>query len=417
MATTHTDTTVHKDGTVSGGVTGSNRPPAWSDRDGLTSTYPCKGCGAELKFQPGTKELVCPYCATRQEITSGDPHEVRERDFESMLADLAAGRKGSESGVLDMVVVHCDGCQAETQLQPNVTSQACPFCGTPIVATAKSIKLIKPNAIIPFVVTAKQAEESFARWLKGLWFAPSNLSKFAHVDASASDLRSRMGSGGSALAGMYLPFWTYDANTSTDYEGMRGDDYWETEWVTVMVNGSPQRQARQVRKTRWTHVSGHVSNFHNDVLVLASHSVNPDKMRKLGGYDLNALRVYDDGFLSGFRSESYAVDLPEGFQQAKVEMQRQIEASICRDIGGDHQRITHAQSDYSDIMFKHVLLPVWVSAYRYGSRTFQFMVNGQSGAVVGERPYSAWKIAFLVIAILIAIGTIVAIGALKGGSH
>jgi hypothetical protein len=53
------------------------------------------------------------------------------------------------------------------------------------------------------------------------------------------------------------------------------------------------------------------------------------------------------------------------------------------------------------LSFKHVLLPVWLAAYRYGGKSFRFVVNGRTGSVDGERPYSAFKIALAVIAILL----------------
>ena len=74
-----------------------------------------------------------------------------------------------------------------------------------------------------------------------------------------------------------------------------------------------------------------------------------------------------------------------------------------RDIGGDEQRVEQIRTDYGDETFKHVLLPVWTAAYRYNGKSFRFLVNGQSGRVQGERPWSVWKIAAAVIAALVAL--------------
>ena len=50
-----------------------------------------------------------------------------------------------------------------------------------------------------------------------------------------------------------------------------------------------------------------------------------------------------------------------------------------------------------DVTFKHILLPVWLVAYRFRGRTYRFVVNARTGRVQGERPWSAWKIALAVI--------------------
>ena len=80
-----------------------------------------------------------------------------------------------------------------------------------------------------------------------------------------------------------------------------------------------------------------------------------------------------------------------------------IESSVRSDIGGDEQRIDGLSTAYSEITFKHLLLPVYAGAYRYNSKLFQIVVNGRTGEIQGERPYSVWKIALLVVSILIVV--------------
>jgi hypothetical protein len=77
---------------------------------------------------------------------------------------------------------------------------------------------------------------------------------------------------------------------------------------------------------------------------------------------------------------------------------------VRRDIGGDEQRVNSVDTKYSDETFKHILLPIWMAAYKYNNKTYRFVVNGQTGKVQGERPYSAWKIAFAVLLALLAAG-------------
>ena len=82
-------------------------------------------------------------------------------------------------------------------------------------------------------------------------------------------------------------------------------------------------------------------------------------------------------------------------------MDRMILRDVKYDIGGDDQRVSDVDTDVDAVTFKHILLPVWVAAYKYRGRTFRFVVNGRTGRVQGERPYSAWKITFAVLVGLI----------------
>jgi hypothetical protein len=155
-----------------------------------------------------------------------------------------------------------------------------------------------------------------------------------------------------------------------------------------------------VRQTRWTPVAGHVDDFHDDVLVNASRSLPADILGATGRWNLQALVPYQPEFVSGFQAEAYQVGLADGFPIAKRKIDAEVAELVRRDIGGDHQRISAVATRYGDITYKHVLLPVWISAYRYRDKVYRFLINGQTGEVSGESPKSWWKVAFLALAIL-----------------
>ena len=344
--------------------------------------FPCTHCGASLVFSPGTDSLSCPYCGTANAIpTTGD--SVQEQDYESQLAKLSA-----DQPTIEILAVHCNVCGAESTLKPNVTAAKCPFCGSGIVATGRSKKLIKPQGLLPFHITRTDANGRFGRWIGGLWFAPNNLK---HQAESAG------------LDGVYLPCWTYDCIADTQYTGQRGEYYWTTETYSTYENGKPITRTRQVRKIRWWPASGAVTDPFNDLLVMASHSLPRKQLDRLEPWDLENLCPYGDEYLSGFACQSYEINLPDGFQTAKQMMQPTIDGSIRGDIGGDEQQIDSKDSAYHDISYKHILLPVWISAYRYRDKTFRFLVNARTGEVQGERPISWVKVMMLVVFILAAL--------------
>ena len=351
--------------------------------------FPCEQCGAELKFQPGAVVLKCPYC-THENAIPQLAAEIEEIDYHAAIADLA-----NHSDTIEVQTVKCQGCAGEYTRQHSVTSDECPYCGTPIVTTGGSTRLMRPKSLLPFLITSEQGMELFRKWIVSLWFAPNALKRYARNEGK--------------LSGMYVPYWTYDSNTISHYSGQRGDDYYVSQTYTTTENGRTVTRTRQVKKTRWRWVSGTVHVNFDDVLVLASTSLPKKYADALEPWDLQNLTPYQDAYLAGMRAESYHLNVEQGFDVAKGIMDEQIRAAIRRDIGGDHQRIHDVSTQHRDLTFKHILLPIWISAYRYMEKVFRFLVNGRTGEVQGERPYSWIKITLFVLTILAAIGGIVAL--------
>lgn len=340
----------------------------------------CEQCGADLKYQPGTETLQCDYCNNHIEF---DISQVPIAAHEEIALEHYLQHYDEQNEQIDCHVVTCQACGAETQLEENHESGICPFCATALIVEQRySKKLIKPKGILPFQVEREEAKASFKHWVKFLWFAPSDLEK----QASSHD----------RFRGIYLPYWTYDCDTCTYYTGRRGDYYYETETYT---DSEGKQSTRQVRYTSWYSVSGQVSNNFDDVLVPATRSLTRDKLYALEPWDLNEAVDYKAEYLSGYATESYQVNLTEGYEEAKGIMGRTIEDAICRDIGGDTQEISSTDTRYSNVTFKHLLLPVWVSAYHYEGKLYQVLVNARTGEVQGQRPYSWIKIS-LAIAIV-----------------
>lgn len=344
--------------------------------------FPCKACGAFLEFVPGTTELRCRACGTVNDIPQSQANAVVENDFLATINHLA-----SAAPSVEVTTIKCDACAAEVTKQAEVVSFACPYCGNNLVSQPECHSIIRPGAVLPFKVPKDQAAKLFREWVTTRWFAPNRLKRF-------SELKEQ-------FSGIYVPYWTYDSRVTTQYTGQRGEYY----YVTV-GSGNNRRTERRVR---WYPASGMVFNAFDDVLVRAGSSLPEKHLNQLEPWDLDNLVEYSDDYLSGFRAETYKTSLADGFTEAQELMQPTIDATIRADIGGDTQMITSKHSDYDAITFKHILLPVWVSAYRLGTQSFRFLVNGRTGEVQGERPYSEWKIFFAVAGGMLVIGTIVAI--------
>ena len=348
--------------------------------------YPCSSCGADLLFEPGDGFLTCPYCGHKEAIPES-AQQVEEQSFEQHLRIRPEQMAPLATNALE---VQCQSCAAKSIFTPPEVAGRCEFCGVQIVAQPKSADpILTPGGLLPFSITQPQASSELKRWLSSRWFAPNDLKRFAQAEA---------------IHGVYIPFWTYDTNTTTDYEGQRGEYYYVTEtYYETDSKGNQVQRTRQVRHTRWYHASGTVSASFDDVLIPATQSLPPDRLAALEPWDLPQLRPYEPAFLSGFKAQRYQVDLAQGFEHAKRVIAPAIENDIRNDIGGDEQRIDSAQTSYHDVTFKHLLLPVYAGAYRYNNKLFQILVNGRTGEIQGERPYSFWKIALLVVTLLLVV--------------
>ena len=338
----------------------------------------CSNCGAQLKYAAGTQNLKCDFCGTENEIFNPEAQGekiVEEIDFEKFLSENSVGTEQK----MELTTVNCDGCGASSTLKPNLSSDNCAFCGNPLVVkNASTCNVIRPKYLLPFKLDNNAATGALKKWIGGLWFAPGDLKLYANRPER--------------LNGIYMPYWTYDAATDSNYTGMRGINYTATETYSAMENGKSVTRTRTVTRTRWTSCSGRVNCDFDDVLVHASRSL-PDKYAMaLEPWDMDNLCEYSDKFLAGFKTEVYQTNMKEGFEFAKARMTETIRNHERSDIGGDQQRILTLNTRYDNITFKHILLPVWISSYRYNGKVYRFVINARTGEVQGERPYSVAKI-------------------------
>lgn len=341
--------------------------------------FPCKKCGAFLVFEPGAHSLTCPYCGEKNEIEN-QAVEIVEDDFDSVVNSVLENDDLNEA----ISQVKCGTCGAISALPPNTISSDCAFCGTALVVSQSTVKrMIKPKYVLPFQIAKNKCNELFKGWIKGRFWAPNSVKT-----------KSEQGK----IQGLYIPYWTYDCNTSTDYTGERGDHY----TVSVERDGKTVTETR----TRWSFRAGSVSRFFDDILICASNSLPQKLKNKLDNWNFEELMPYNDQYLSGFTTEIYQVGLKDGFEQAKQIIDSKIDEDVRTDIGGNEQRVLSKSTTYSDTTFKHILLPIWLTSYKYNNKTYSILINGQTGEIEGSYPVSVWKV---LIVIVLGLGVIAAI--------
>jgi len=345
----------------------------------------CPACGGEMVFDPELQTLHCTYCGHKAavEVQTGT---ILEYDFET-----AENTANLNWGAVKKVI-HCNNCGAETVVDGSSAAAQCAFCGSSHIIDQDSGAGIAPESLIPFKINKNTALDNFNAWIKKRFFAPRALKKSYRSEG---------------ISGVYVPFWTYDADSESNYRAEAGTYYYTTEKYTVRKDGKSETRERRVRHTRWYPVHGRFARHFDDFLVNASRQVDDKLIRKIEPFDLNELVQYQADFLAGFMAEKYSIGLKEGWAKAQKEMDKQLYSEIRSHISADEVRRLNVNTVYRNIKFKHILLPVWISAYQFNNKVYKFLVNGQTGKVHGEAPVSFWKIAGLIAAVLALIAILI----------
>ena len=355
--------------------------------------HPCPECGGDAEWDAAKKALACPYCGTIVPWTDGDSAlgaAIAEHDLEAALIAIPPSDRGLKA---EKRSVKCESCQAISIFDADRAAQRCDFCGSPAIVPVDSlIDVITPESLLPAVIPATQVRDQLRAWYGSRWWAPNKLKRAALTDT---------------LHGIYLPYWTFDAHVDAEWTAESGYHYYETE---TYRDSEGKTQTRQVQKTRWEDSAGQLSHFFDDDAVPGTVGIHTELLRKVEPFPtLTDLKPYEPAFVRGWTVERYQVDLRQASQISQQQMDATMVQLCSREVPGDTQRNLQVESEYQGRTFKHILVPVWLATYTYGSKSFQVVVNGYTGKMAGEHPLSWVKITLAIIAVLAVILIIVAL--------
>jgi predicted RNA-binding Zn-ribbon protein involved in translation (DUF1610 family) len=344
--------------------------------------HECPACGAQAEWNPGKQKLVCPFCGTESPYKiDRDLGKVVELDLVKALRELPDEERGWQT---ERRSVQCTSCRAVMVFDPALVGQNCEFCGSPALVDYQEIKApIRPQGVLPFKIDTSRVRDDIKKWWRSRWFAPGRLAVSSLVDT---------------LRSLYIPYWTFDAQVRCPWTAEAG--YYYTVMVPVRTAKGTVMQPQQ--RIRWEPASGVVDHFFDDEPVPGTQGLPIDLLRQVEPFPTKEIVAYDTAFLSGHVVEHYQVVLLNAAQQSQVQMYGKLQALCAQQVPGNTHRNLHISPDYSGRTFKHILVPVWLLSYNYGRKAYQVIVNGYTGQIAGNRPYSAWKIFFFVLAIAIA---------------
>jgi len=346
--------------------------------------FPCAACGAQAEWNPAKQRLVCPFCGTEAPYEADkDTGKIRETDLVAALREMPDDQRGWQT---ERRSVQCQSCRAVMVYDPARVGQNCEFCGSPALVAYEEIKApIRPQSLLPFKVTRTKVHESMRAWYAGRWFAPNALKRRALVDQ---------------IKGIYVPYWTFDAQVHCPWTADAGYYYYVQEEYR---DNQGKRQVRQVRKVRWQPASGEIDHFFDDEPVPGTRGIDTSLLKEVEPFPTKELVPYDTSYLSGYVVEHYQVVLLDAAKASRESMHAQLEALCAREVPGDTQRNLRIYPKYSAETFKHILVPVWLLTYTYGTKAWQVVANAYTGEIAGRYPKSGWKIAGMVLLVTIVV--------------
>ena len=333
----------------------------------------CPQCAATIEFDPASGMLSCPFCGYSRKVEETKEAEIAQ---EQALSD-AQNRDANFSWGAGKKTVICENCGGESVYDELMVSNVCPYCGSNHIVEAQAQNTIPPTGICPFTVDHGKADVAFQKWIKGRFYAPSAAKKQAKAGA---------------FSGLFLPYWTFDADTFTSYTGKAG---------RTVTTGSGKNQTTH---TIWKNVAGQYQKFVDDEPILASTHHDGDLLRSIEPFDTDAAVDYNPEYLSGFITERYSVGLNDSWVRAQARIKADLESDITSEIKSEHNAdqvsSLHLNTLYDNVKYKYLMLPVWTSAFTYKSKIYKFYVNGRTGKVGGKFPISALKVILTILVVL-----------------
>ncbi|MCS7296974.1 MAG: hypothetical protein RMK19_07830 [Bacteroidia bacterium] len=351
-------------------------------------TIRCRSCGASVVYDAGREKLRCPYCGQEEEIPFSS-EGIEEIDLEAALAAAQSQREA----IPTHRILSCRSCGA--QIAYREVRATCDFCGAEAVSeTLLQDQPVRPQGVLPFSVEPTIAHEAFRRWLKGLWFAPSDLTRRTRLE----DMR-----------GVYLPIWTFDAQVWAHWRAVPG--YRRTRNERIFNQSTHTWQTQTVTYIEWgAPVSGHHRDFYDDVLVSALHSLPQRYIEGVGGFPTTTdLRAYEPRYFLGWDVALPDKPLNQAWKEGYQQIHEMTEAACKKAIPGDTYKDFQMTLQLSALKTKLIYVPIYILAYRYGQKPYRVVIHGRTGVVSGDHPISWVKVGALLLVIAAIIGILAAL--------
>jgi DNA-directed RNA polymerase subunit RPC12/RpoP len=305
--------------------------------------FTCPRCDARKNYAPGEQELRCDFCGYVERVDGGSTAVTAEANFLNTLA-TAKGHQRPEI----MQAFQCHSCGVGFMLDPETLSVTCPYCSAVyVVKEPATQELIAPQALIPFAFDQATAESIVQRWLLQEQLAQARLKP---------------------LVGFYLPVWAFTVSG-------------EIQW-SYLVQENRQTVTRTGRRYLLA----------DDILVAAVAHHSPLITQVADTFDLAQLVAFDPRYLADWPAETYEIAVADASLQARQKALKQMRSSSDSWLQGEEARsLTLRSTGLIVESYRLLLLPIWLTHYRWEGRPYDIVINGQTQAIQGQQPARSWR--------------------------
>lgn len=355
------------------------------------TNYQCPACTGPLHFAGASGMLECDYCGSMYEVSEMERFyaDKEKQAAEAFSKEADEKKSSSEGSVFDDINEHksdwnddyiehnwgledgmrsysCPSCGAELICDETTAATSCPYCGNPTIIPGQFSGELKPNYIIPFKLDKNAAKEALKRHYKGKILLPKTFSNDNHIEE---------------VKGIYVPFWLFSAQakanisyTATRTHVYRSGDY-------------------EVTRTDHYAVSRSGSASFDKIPTDASRKMPDDYMDSIEPFDYNELKEFSSAYMPGYLADKYDVSIDESKERADIRCENSIAELLRNDITGYNTVVERGRKiGLKRGEVKYALLPVWILNTRWNNTNYMFVVNGQTGKIVGDLPVDKKKL-------------------------
>jgi DNA-directed RNA polymerase subunit RPC12/RpoP len=330
--------------------------------------YKCPNCSGAVKFDSSSQKMKCPYCDTEFEMEALAEYQQSIAAPEKDRMELDAGTAGSawaDADLGDLATGCCPSCGAELIGDSTTIATVCPCCGNTQIVQQRVTGLLKPDYVIPFQLEKKSAVDALKEFYKKKRLLPKLFKEENRVNS---------------IQGLYVPFWLFDAKSqgSVTYKASKTKSWTTTDY--------------HYTKTDYYSVYREGGLDFAKIPVDASEKMNDDYMDSMEPYDYTMLKDFMTAYLSGYIAEKYDVDVEASKERAINRIKSSFERQIAKTVQGYATVVKErAAVNVAKGTVRYSLFPVWVLNTKYRNENYQFMMNGQSGRIVGKLPVDKGK--------------------------
>lgn len=354
-----------------------------------TITYKCPNCDGGLVFDPGEQKFKCEYCLaefTEEELKKLNPESSRAvseadsekdsgTDSEDASGEAHSPGGASRDGGGTMMVYSCPSCGAEIVADETTAATYCYYCHNPVVLSGRLSGEYRPDYVLPFEMDRKKAEEIFKNWIRRKRYVPKDFYSPRQMEL---------------LQGIYYPYWLF----------------------SCQVDGRIEAETTRRRVSRFGSVENIETSYYKvnregamDVNRVARNALKKADRRLSEAvlpFDMEKLRPFTAGYLSGFQAQRRDVEAEEFRIDVETEIRDFAVETLRSGISGyDSVRVLKHEEKLCNQRSDYVLFPVWILTYKgkKDGKTYYFAMNGQSGKVCGVLPVDYKRLAMLFAAV------------------